>query len=294
MKKITKVVIPVAGLGTRMLPATKVIPKEMLPVAAMPIIHFIVREAVDAGFSEIIFVSNDDKKEVESFFKINDKLELILEKQQKKTLLKEIKEISRLKVKITNVVQENAKGLGHAILCAKSQIANEPFAVMLPDMVIDSNYEKNNLALMKQNFEKSGESSLLLGKAKKSELKNYGIAKYKERNLDDTFFPIDDIIEKPEPEKAPSNLFVVGRYVFDNEIINFLSKEKNDLSGEIQLTGAISNFLKSSKILKGCLMRGNVYDCGNKLGYLIANFVFSIKDQNVKKEILKYLNNKFV
>ena len=289
MTKLKKVVIPVAGLGTRMLPATKVVPKEMLPVARIPLIQFIVKEAIDAGFSEIILISRKAKNLVKDHFEKNSNLESSLKRDSKKTLLNDLKEIEDVKNKIFYVKQKEAKGLGHAILCASSIIANEPFAVMLPDMLLDSNYKKNNLALMKKNYENSGESSLLLGKVKKSDVKKYGIAKFASKANKKNFFPIQDLIEKPSPSKAPSNLFVVGRYVFDNEILSFLSKEKADVSGEIQLTGAISKFLNSSKKINGLLLEGNVYDCGNQLGYLLANLAFSFKDINIKKEVLKYL-----
>ena len=288
MVKLRKVIIPIAGLGTRMLPATKVIPKELLPLAGMPIIHYIVEEAIDAGFSEVIFITRKDKFDVKNYFKSDLNLESILKQQSKKSLLRKIKEISSVKAKIVNVEQKEPKGLGHALLCAKSLISEDPFAVMLPDMILDSNYKKNNLALMKKDFEKTGESSLLLGQVKKSDIQNYGIAKFKKRNIK-YFFPLEDIIEKPSPKNAPSNLFVVGRYVFVNDILNFLEKEKPDSSGEIQLTGAISKFIKSSKKVKGVLMNGDAYDCGNKLGYLIANLTLSFKDKNIKKEVLKYL-----
>lgn len=289
MNKLKKVVIPVAGLGTRMLPATKSIPKEMLPIDGKPIIQHAVEEAIDAGFSEIILITREDKISLKSHFETNSELESILKKTSNKTLLKSIKEISMLETKIISVTQKEAKGLGHAILCARTLIAEEPFAVLLPDMVLDSDYKKNNLALMKKNYEKTGTSSLLLGKVKKSEVKNYGIAKLKKEGRKNIFFPLDDVIEKPSPNEAPSNLFIAGRYVFDNEILSLINKEKPDSSGEIQLTGAISNFLKSSKKLNGLLLEGNIHDCGNKLGYLIANLAFSFKDINTKKEVLKYL-----
>ena len=289
MKKLNKVVIPVAGLGIRMLPATKEVPKEMLPVAGKPIIHHIVNEAIESGFSEIIFVSHKSKESVEKYFLRNPKLELILEKKFQESLLDEIKNISNLGTKIVSILQDKPKGLGHAILCAKTLIAGEPFGVMLPDMILDYRRKKNSFAKMKKNFEEVGESSILLGKVKKSEVQNYGIAKFNKRDNKNRFFSLDDIVEKPEPKKAPSNLFAVGRYIFENEILSFLGKEKPDRSGEIQLTGAISNFLKSSKTLKGCLVEGDFYDCGNMIGYLIANLNFSIKDPTTKKEVFKLL-----
>ena len=283
-----------AGLGTRMLPATKVVPKELLPVAGKPVIQLIVEEAVEAGFSEIIFVTNSSKVSVESHFKTSSKLEKKLKKQLKTSLLKEIKEISNHKIKILNIEQKEPKGLGHAILSAKSLISKEPFAVMLPDMVIESNHKGNNFALMKEHFEKTGKSSILLGKVRKSDVQNYGIAKFNKKSMKNIFFQLDDIIEKPSPKKAPSNLFVAGRYVFDNEILVFLDKEKPDASGEIQLTGAVSKYLKSSKKLNGLLLEGNIYDCGNKLGYLIANLAYSFRDNITKKEVLKYLRKQIV
>tara|TARA_A100001011_G_C14298615_1_gene839680 strand:- start:1830 stop:2456 length:627 start_codon:yes stop_codon:yes gene_type:complete len=208
--------------------------------------------------------------------------------------LKEIEKVSKIETNIVSVFQKKPKGLGHAILCAKSLICGEPFAVMLPDMILDSDYENDNLALMKKNFEISGESSILLGRARKSELERYGIAKLKNKIKKNNFFPLEDIIEKPNPDKAPSNFFVAGRYIFENEIFNFLSKEKPDSSGEIQLTGAISNFLQSSKPLNGHLIDGNIYDCGNELGYLTANLALSVKSNYLKREIRKFLRNNIV
>ena len=166
---------------------------------------------------------------------------------------------------------------------------------MLPDMIIEPNHTGKNFALMKENFERTGHSSILLGKVKKSEVQNYGIAKFNKKAMKDIFFRLDDIIEKPSSKKAPSNFFVVGRYVFDNEILVFLDKEKPDSTGEIQLTGAVSKYLKSSKKqLNGLLLEGNIYDCGNKIGYLIANLAFSFKDNMIKKEVLKYLKKQIV
>ena len=289
MKKLKKVVIPMAGLGTRMLPATKVIPKELLPIAGKPIIQYIVEEAIGAEFSEIIFVTNSSKLSIESHFKTSSKLENKLKKQLKISLLKEIKKISRLKVKIINIEQKEPKGLGHAILSAKPLISKDPFAVMLPDMIIESNYKKNNFALMKENFEKTLEPSILLGRVKKSDVQNYGIVKFNKKSLKNTFFQLDDIIEKPSPKKAPSNLFVAGRYVFDNKIFDFLDREQPDSSGEIQLTGAISKYLRSLKKFNGLILEGKIHDCGSKLGYLIANIAFSFEDPSIKNEFLKYL-----
>lgn len=286
---IKKVIVPIAGLGSRMLPVTKSIPKEMLPIDGTPIIQFVVEEALSSGFSEIIFITNSRKTSVKKYFKKNTEFEQAFKNKSNNPVYKLIKKISKFEEKITFVNQKSPKGLGHAILCAKSLIGNDPFAVMLPDMIIDSKEKKHNLALMKKNFDKSGESSILLGKIKKSDVQSYGIAKLKNKTRNNIFFPLADIIEKPSEKEAPSNFFVVGRYVFDNEILKFLSEERPDSTGEIQLSGAISNFLKTNRKLNGLLLDGEVYDCGSKLGYLSANLVFSFKDRNIKKEVLKVL-----
>ena len=288
MNKLNKVVIPLAGLGTRMLPITKSVSKEMLPIAGIPIIQIIVEEALESGFKEIIFITREKKSSAKNHFERNLEFESNLEKNNKSSL-REIRNITKLGINIKSVKQIKPQGLGHAILCAKTLISGEPFAVMLPDMILDANYKKNNLALMKKNFEKSGVSSILLGRVKKSDVQKYGIIKMEKKKHKISFFPIDDIIEKPSPKKAPSNLFVAGRYVFENEILSYLKKERPDSSGEIQLTGAVSNFLKDSNTINGFVLDGAIHDCGNKLGYLIANLAFSFKDPNFKKEVLKFI-----
>ena len=288
MNKLNKVVIPLAGLGTRMLPITKSVSKEMLPIAGIPIIQIIVEEALESGFKEIIFITREKKSSAKNHFERNLEFESNLEKNNKSSL-REIRNITKLGINIKSVKQIKPQGLGHAILCAKTLISGEPFAVMLPDMILDANYKKNNLALMKKNFEKSGVSSILLGRVKKSDVQKYGIIKMEKKKHKTSFFPIDDIIEKPSPKKAPSNLFVAGRYVFENEILSYLKKERPDSSGEIQLTGAVSNFLKDSNTINGFVLDGAIHDCGNKLGYLIANLAFSFKDPNFKKEVLKFI-----
>ena len=282
MNTLRKVVIPAAGLGIRMQPATKVISKEMLPLAGKPIIQHILDEIYYAGFEEIIFVSHSKKPILIDYLNLSK----ISKERLQVGHYEEIEKLSKLK--ISYVKQAGAKGLGHAILCAKKILINEPFAVVLPDMVIDSNLKNNNLLKMKRNFEESGESSILLAKAKNEDIKNYGIVDFDNNLIKKDFFPIKDVIEKPSLKKAPSNLFIAGRYLFDYEILKYLNKEKPDASGEIQLTGAISNFLEASNSINGLFLNGDIHDCGNKLGYLIANLAFSFKDRNIKKEVLKF------
>lgn len=288
--KLSKIIIPIAGLGTRMLPATKAIPKEMLPVVDKPIIQYIVEEAAEAGFEEIIFITHSSKSSVENHFDTSFELEATLEKRVKRGLLNEIKAISKLKIKIHSIRQGEAKGLGHAILCAKSIIQdNEPFAISLPDMLIQNRRKDNNLSLMKKNFEIDGTSSILLGTAKKEDVSKYGIVKIKKENKSLAYGSVQTIIEKPNASKAPSNLYVAGRYIFKNKLLNYLSDVKSDKSGEIQLTDAIKIFLTNENKLNGYILDGPIHDCGDKLGYLKANVEFAKEDPLISKDFLKYL-----
>jgi len=287
---LKKVIIPVAGLGTRMLPVTKAIPKEMLPIVNKPIIQFIVEEAAQAGFKEIIFVTHSSKYSIQNHFDKSFELEATLEKRVRRSLLKEIRSISNLNLAISTVRQHEAKGLGHAILCAKSIVGEEPFAVMLPDMIIDGSSKANNLSMMKKSFQKNAISSILLGVANRSEIRKYGIAKLK-KIRDKNSYIIQKIIEKPSLQNAPSNRFAVGRYVFENKIFEYLAKTGPDKSGEIQLTEAIDSFLKKGNQVFGFPLNGKVFDCGEKTGYLSANLEFAKKDPLLKRYIKNYMKN---
>ena len=286
---IKKIIIPIAGLGTRMLPATKAIPKEMLPVNSKPIIQLVVEEALEAGFKEIIFVTHSSKYSVENHFDRSFELEATLEKRVKRALLKEIKSISKLNLVIHSVRQGEAKGLGHAILCAKSLIGNEAFGIALPDMIVKSSNKNKNLTTMVASFKKNGCSSILLGKAKEEEIGKYGIVKLKKNKSASEEKIIENIVEKPSLKKAPSNLFAVGRYVFRNELMKYLTDTKPDKEGEIQLTKAIDMYLKDENELLGINLDGKFFDCGDKLGYLIANIEYAKEDPILKKDFLKYL-----
>ncbi len=294
MKKINKVVIPVAGLGTRMLPATKAIPKEMLPVVNKPIIQYIVEEAIYAGFKEIILVTHSSKYSIENHFDKSFELEATLDKRVKRSLLKEIRAISKLNVSIQSMRQGEAKGLGHAILCAKRLVGKEPFAVILPDMLInnDNGNAGDSLKEMRLNFEKEEISSVLLGKAKKTDISKYGIAQIKKNSKLPGLGLIEKIIEKPSIKRAPSNLYAAGRYIFNNDFFTYLSKVKPDKSDEIQLTDAIDNYVKDDIKVRAFALEGNIFDCGDNAEYILANLEFAMKDPIMKAKIKNYLKTK--
>ena len=294
MQKINKIVIPVAGLGTRMLPATKAIPKEMLPVMNKPIIQYIVEEALYAGFKEIILVTHSSKYSIENHFDKSFELEATLEKRVKRKMLKEIRDISKLNISMQSVRQGEAKGLGHAILCAKRLIGKEPFAVILPDMLISKNNGNagGSLKEMRLNFDKYEISSILLGRSKKEDIPKYGIAQLKKNPKFAGLGLIERIIEKPSIKKAPSNLYAVGRYIFNNDFFKYLSKVKPDKSNEIQLTDAIDQYIREGKEVNAFPLEGDVFDCGDDAEYILANLAFAMKDPEMKVKIKKYLKNR--
>ena len=294
MKKISKVVIPVAGLGTRMLPATKAIPKEMLPVLNKPIIQYIVEEAIYAGLKEIILVTHSSKYPIENHFDKSFELEAALKKRVKRGMLKEIRDISKLNISIQSIRQGEAKGLGHAILCARRLVGKDPFAIILPDMLI-SNQNGNDgdsLKKMRINFEKYDISSVLLGKAKKADISKYGIAQIKKNSKLPGLGIVERMIEKPSIKKAPSNFYAAGRYIFNNDFFKYLSKVKPDKSNEIQLTDAIELFIKDGNQVIAVPLGGDIFDCGDEAEYILANLEFAMKDPVMKAKIKNYLKTK--
>ncbi len=290
---VNTVVIPVAGLGTRLLPATKAVPKEMLPIVNKPIIQIIMEEIEDAGFKNVLFVTHSSKNSIENHFDKSFELEATLEKRIKRALLKEIRSVSRLKVSIQSIRQGETLGLGHAVLCAKPILENMPFAVVLPDMLIKQDLKKgvNNLRRMREDYSKFGDSSILLSKASKKNISKYGIVKYKRSSKIKGFLNLTGMVEKPILSKAPSNLFATGRYVFNEKFMSYLEKTSIDKSGEIQLTSAINSFIKKKNKLKGFMLEGKLFDCGDKLGYAIANFEYAKTDKEISKDFIKYLKN---
>ena len=292
MKKITKAIIPVAGLGTRMLPATKAIPKELLPIIDKPLIQYVVEEAIQGGIKEIILVTRSGKEAIENHFDKNYELEHRLESTGKKKILRSITKLIPNDIAISSVRQESAKGLGHAILCAKHILKGEDFAVLLPDEILLSKNEKNDFSKMMNFYNSSAQGQLLVEKVKKEELPNYGIVDLNKKQLNlNNPKKISKLIEKPSSKSAPSNYRVVGRYILPFEVIHFLSKTTPDRNGEIQLTEALDELaLNGKKSIDAVLTNSNIFDCGSKKGFLGANIALAFKDKDLRrylKEIIK-------
>ena len=287
MKKITKAIIPVAGLGTRMLPATKAIPKELLPIVDKPLIQYVVEEAIQGGIKEIILVTRSGKEAIENHFDKNYELEHHLESSGKKKILKSVRKLIPNGISILSVRQESAKGLGHAILCAKHILNGEDFAVLLPDEIILSTNKKNDFYKMMNFYISSSQGQILVEKVKKEEVTNYGIVDLNNKQLNTTHpKKIKKLIEKPSLKSAPSNYRVVGRYILPYEVIAFLSKVSPDKNGEIQLTDALDELVKKGKkSLDAVLTNSKIFDCGSKKGFLSANIALAFKDKELKKSL---------
>ena len=271
MSVIKKVIIPVAGLGTRMLPATKAIPKEMLPLVDRPLIQLIVDECVAAGIKEIILVTHSSKNAIENHFDKNFELESTLDSKNKHQLLDEVRAICPADVSIVSVRQGAAQGLGHAVLCAQSLVGEQPFAVLLPDVIMDNLHgvenKSNNLASMIQRYESTSISQVMVSPIPEEDVSNYGIVDCQgvEANPGESVL-IKRVVEKPARDSAPSNLSIVGRYILPPEIWPILASTLRGSGGEIQLTDAISTLMESQPVAAYAMV-GSYYDCGNKLGY---------------------------
>ena len=282
MKKIKKAVLPVAGFGTRFLPATKAIPKEMLPIIDKPLIEYAVEEAVDAGIEEIIFITSHTKIAIENHFDSNFELEEKLEKSNNKEYISLINPDKFKNVRFTYVRQKSQKGLGDAIAHASHLINDEPFAILLADDLIIS--DKSCLQQLAEIYYENQASVLGVNRVQKENISKYGVI---EPNVIDGNLFIKNIIEKPSPDKAPSDLAVVGRYIFDSKIFHYLEQVTEDGSNEIQLTDAIQLMLSDHKI-SACEYHGNKFDCGSKSGYVEATVFMGLKDQDIAKALKKY------
>ncbi|WP_318406928.1 UTP--glucose-1-phosphate uridylyltransferase GalU [Photobacterium leiognathi] len=290
--KIKKAVIPVAGLGTRMLPATKAIPKEMLPLVDKPLIQYIVNECVNAGIKEIVLVTHSSKNAIENHFDTSFELEATLEARVKRQLLDEVQAICPKDVTIMHVRQGQAKGLGHAVLCAKPLVGDEPFAVVLPDVILDeytADQSKENLAAMINHFEQTGASQIMVEPVPMSDVSKYGVVDCNGTELKaGESCPMACMVEKPAIEDAPSNLAVVGRYVLSHNIWDKLAMTPPGAGDEVQLTDAI-DMLMQDETVEAFHMTGRSHDCGDKLGYAKAFVEYGMRDKALGEAFTAYI-----
>ena len=266
---IKKAILPVAGLGTRFLPASKSIPKEMVTVVDRPAIEYVVKEAVAAGIEQIILVTHSSKASIENYFDRNFELETTLEQKQKFDLLKEIKNILPEHVSVVSVRQPQPLGLGHAVLCAKSIVGNDDFAVLLPDVLVKDADLTNDLSLMIQRFNETNASQIMVEAVPDHLVDQYGIVDVASVPNEGQSIVMQGIVEKPAVGSAPSNLSVVGRYILPAEIMQLLEQTPKGAGNEIQLTDAIA-MLQQTNTVEAYRMKGQTFDCGSKLGYLKA------------------------
>ena len=283
MKKLRKIIFPVAGLGSRFLPATKATPKEMLPIVDKPLIQYAVEEAIEAGFKDLIFITGKSKRAITDHF--DSTLERFSNVDEKKAkLMDEMNQIVPKDVSCIYIRQGEPLGLGHAILQAKPVVGDEPFAVSLADDLIDA--QPGVLAQLVEQYNEQQKSVIAVQNVDKSESKKYGMID--SNNFDSDLVKLSNSIEKPNPEFAPSNLGVVGRYVFSNTLMSFLEKTSFGAGNEIQLTDGIKLMLKQEEVF-AYTFKGKRYDCGSKLGYLMANIDYGIKNTEFGKELKAYI-----
>jgi len=271
-------IIPVAGLGTRVLPASKVIPKEMLPVVDKPVIQYVIEEAIDAGFREIILITRPGKESIETHFRPHAELEAVLENKNKDALLASVRDMLPNNVRLSAVVQEKPLGLGHAVLCAAELIGDDDFAVTLPDVLVfhPDGEHAHDLKAIVRAFQESGAAQIMVEAVADDQVCNYGIvdcsgAEFKPGESHD----VVAMVEKPAVGEAPSNQSIIGRYILPARTMELLRNTPPGAGGEIQLTDAI-NALISEMPVQASSMQGRTYDCGSKLGYLIANIKFGL------------------
>ncbi|MCR5785250.1 MAG: UTP--glucose-1-phosphate uridylyltransferase GalU [Eubacterium sp.] len=292
--KVRKAIIPAAGLGTRFLPATKAQPKEMLPIVDTPTIQYIIKEAVDAGIEDIIIITGRGKRSIEDHFDRSVELEMELEKNGKLSELEMVKEIAGMS-NIYYVRQQEPRGLGHAVLKAKQFIGDEPFAVLLGDDVVVS--KQPAIGQMMEVFNQKQASVLGVQTVAKENVSKYGIISGQRES--ERVYKVDDMVEKPAIEDAPSNVAVLGRYIITPDIFGYLETQKVGKGGEIQLTDALKRLAKDQPMY-AYDFKGKRYDVGSKIGFLQANVEFALRDENLRDEMKKYLDelhsdiNKFI
>ncbi|MBI3592405.1 MAG: UTP--glucose-1-phosphate uridylyltransferase GalU [Nitrospirae bacterium] len=280
-KSIKKAIFPAAGLGTRFLPATKASPKEMMPIVDKPMIQYAVEEAISCGIEEFIIITGKHKRAIEDHFDSAYELEEKLRTAGKKKLLEEINKLSH--INFAYIRQRVALGLGHAILCARPFVRDEPFAVILSDDVVDP-----DCLLLKEMIEVYDELKcpvIALEEVPMSEVSRYGVI---DGVLDGEVYKIKNLVEKPKPDESPSNLAIIGRYILTPDIFDILQKQKPGAGGEIQLTDALRELL-NRRVIYGYLIKGKRYDAGDKLGYLKATVDFALKNKELSEDFRKFL-----
>ena len=283
MAKIRVAVFPAAGLGTRFLPATKAQPKEMLPLVDRPLIQYVVEEARDAGIERIVIVTGRGKNAIEDHFDTSFELEQMLAEKGKEALLDEVQKISEL-IPLSYVRQKQALGLGHAVLQARDLVGDQPFAVLLGDDIVDA--DEPCIGQMMKLYERRGNPVIALQEVPRAETRQYGIVAGEK--VEDRVVKITDMVEKPSPDKAPSNLAIIGRYLLPPEIFQILDETRSDVGGEIQLTSALKTLL-SRRPIDGYLFEGKRYDAGDKLGFLKATVEFALKRKDLGAAFREYL-----
>lgn len=282
---VKKAVLPVAGFGSRMLPASKSIPKEMLPIVDRPAIEYVVKEAVRAGIKDIILVSHSAKTAIEDYFDTQFELEDQLAGKGKDKLLAEVRDILPADVSVISVRQHRALGLGHAVACAAPVVGNEPFAVLLPDVLVDCHGQSEDLAAMVERFHSSGAAQIMVEEVAAERVDQYGIVALKgEAPKAGESAPMTAVVEKPAIADAPSRLSVVGRYVLPGEIMGILAQTLPGAGNEIQLTDAIATLMTQAPV-EAYAMRGRTFDCGNKAGYLKAIFHYAIRHPELAEQV---------
>jgi len=281
--QLRKAIIPAAGLGTRFLPATKAQPKEMLPIVDKPTLQYIIEEAVQSGIEEILIITGRNKKSIEDHFDKSVELELELEAKGKYDLLEEVRKISDM-VNIHYIRQKEPRGLGHAILCAKSFIGNEPFAVMLGDDIVDN--EKPCLKQMMEVYARYKTTILGVQQIPRGDVSKYGIVDG--RLIEDRIYKVRELVEKPSVEEAPSDIAILGRYVITPAIFGILEQTTPGKGGEIQLTDAL-NVLAQQEAMYAYIFEGRRYDVGDKQGFLQATVEMALRREDLREEFLAYL-----
>ena len=283
-KPVRKAVFPVAGLGTRFLPATKVMPKEMLPLVDRPLIQHAVEEARDAGIEEFIFVTGRYKEMLEEHFDFQPELMTTLESRGKTDMVEKVRSCEMPEGKLFTTRQAKPLGLGHAIWCARKLVGNEPFAILLPDDVVLA--EKGCLSQMVDTYKQVGGNMVAVMDVPKSETSKYGILDV--ANDDGKLVTVKGLVEKPKPESAPSTISIIGRYILQPEVFDYLSAFERGAGNEIQLTDSMAKLI-SQQPVHGLRYEGTRYDCGSRLGFLAANIAFGLKDPEIGEGVRNIL-----